>query len=85
WNTYDIFWTAPRFSKNGDLTTPAYVTVVHNGVLVLNHFELKGDTPYNRAPRYSAHGPGPISLQDHGNPVHFRNIWVRRIAPPQVE
>ncbi len=78
WNTYDIFWTAPRFDDAGELVSPAYVTVVHNGVLILNHFELKGDTPFNRPPAYVAHAEtGPISIQDHGNPVGFRNIWVR--------
>ena len=86
WNTYDIFWTAPRFDESGTLESPAYVTVVHNGVLILNHFELLGDTPYNRPPKYSAHPPvGPISLQDHGNPVRFRNIWVREIKPVKGE
>lgn len=82
WNTYDIFWTAPRFADDGSLKSPAYVTVVHNGVLVLNHFELLGDTPFHRAPEYKAHPPkGPISLQDHGNPIRFRNIWVREFKP----
>ncbi|GAA5507064.1 DUF1080 domain-containing protein [Novipirellula caenicola] len=82
WNTYDIFWTAPRFDDSEKLVSPAYVTVVHNGVLILNHFELKGDTPYNRPPQYKAHKPvGPISLQDHGNPVRFRNIWIREFKP----
>jgi len=83
WNTYDIFWTAPRFNEDGALKSPAYITAMHNGVLVLNHFELLGDTPYHRAPEYKAHPPkGPISLQDHGNPVRFRNIWVREIKQP---
>jgi hypothetical protein len=82
WNTYDIFWTCPRFDENQALVSPAYITVMHNGVLVLNHFELKGDTPFNRPPAYEPHGPtGPISLQDHGNPVAFRNIWVRPWRP----
>lgn len=82
WNAYDIFWTAPKFSDDGSLKSPAYVTVVHNGVLVLNHFELLGDTPFNRPPEYKAHSPkGPISLQDHGDPVRFRNIWVREFKP----
>ncbi len=81
WNTYDIFWTCPRF-KEGQLTSPAYVTVVHNGVLVLNHFELQGDTPWHRPAEYNDIGPrGPIALQDHGNPVRFRNIWVRELTP----
>lgn len=84
WNTYDVIWTAPRFKEDGSLESPAYITALHNGVLILNHFALLGDTPYNRPPRYEAHGPtGPIALQDHGNPVRFRNIWVREIKPPQ--
>ncbi len=82
WNSYDIFWTAPRFDDDGSLTSPAYITVLHNGVLILNHFELQGDTPFNRPPKYSAHSEkGPISLQDHGDPVRFRNIWVREFKP----
>jgi hypothetical protein len=82
WNTYDIFWTAPRFEEDGSLKSPAFITVMHNGVLVLNHFELLGDTPFNRPPEYKAHPPkGPISLQDHGNPMRFRNIWVREFKP----
>lgn len=82
WNTYDIFWTAPRFAVNGDVESPAYVTVVHNGVLVLNHFELMGPSSYTQPPHYTVHDPtGPISIQDHGNPVRFRNIWVRELKP----
>ena len=82
WNTYDIFWTAPRFAVNGDVESPAYVTVVHNGVLVQNHFKLMGPSSYTKAPHYEVHDPtGPISLQDHGNPVRFRNIWVREFKP----
>ncbi|TWU18358.1 3-keto-disaccharide hydrolase [Allorhodopirellula heiligendammensis] len=84
WNSYDIFWTAPRFSEDGELESPAYITATHNGVLVLNHFALLGDTPFNRAPQYKDRGPqGPIALQDHGNPVRFRNIWVRDYKPAQ--
>ncbi len=82
WNVYDVFWTCPRFNEDGSLKSPAYITATHNGVLILNHFELKGDTPFNRPPRYEAHPPkGPISLQDHGNPVRFRNIWIRELKP----
>lgn len=82
WNTYDIFWTAPRFDSEGKLVSPAFITAVHNGVLILNHFQLEGDTPYHRPPHYVAHAPvGPIVLQDHGNPVRFRNIWVRSLSP----
>ena len=86
WNTYDIFWTAPRFNDDGSLKSPAYITAVHNGVLILNHFELKGDTPFNRPPSYKKHSEtGPISLQDHGNPIRFRNIWVREFKPATGE
>ena len=82
WNAYDVFWTRPRFLADGSLESPAFITAVHNGVLILNHFELQGDTPYNRPPTYTKHEDKlPISIQDHGNPVRFRNIWVREIAP----
>lgn len=84
WNTYDIFWTAPRFKEDGSLKSPAFITAVHNGVLVLNHFELLGDTPFNQPPQYRKHSEtGPITLQDHGDPVRFRNIWVRPIVPAE--
>jgi len=82
WNSYDILWTCPRFNDDGSLKSPAYITAIHNGAVVLNHFELLGDTPYNEPPEYSKHDSvGPISLQDHGNPVRFRNIWVRELSP----
>lgn len=82
WNTYDIFFTAPVFRTNGDLEKPAYVTVMHNGVLVQNHFELLGPTLYTKAPHYEAHAEkAPIRIQYHGNPVRFRNIWVRELMP----
>lgn len=82
WNVYDIIWTAPRFQADGSLKSPAYITALHNGVLILNHFELKGDTPFTRPPEYKKHADRlPIRLQDHGNPVRFRNIWVREIQP----
>ena len=82
WNVYDVLWTAPRFNDDESLKSPAYITVLHNGVVVLNHFELLGDTPYNRPPAYTAHPvEQPIRLQDHGNPVRFRNIWIRPIKP----
>jgi len=68
------------------LKSPAYITAIHNGVLILNHFELKGDTPFNRLPAYSKHATRlPIRLQDHGNPVRFRNIWVREIGASKGE
>ena len=82
WNTYDVFWTRPRFHDDGSLKSPAYITAIHNGVLILNHFEIQGDTPFNRPPSYTKHeDKRPISLQDHGNPVRYRNIWVRELEP----
>ncbi|MBA4106726.1 MAG: DUF1080 domain-containing protein [Pirellula sp.] len=82
WNVYDIAWTAPRFKTDGSLESPAYITVFHNGVLVQNHFELLGNTPFSDPPSYNKHDvKQPIRLQDHGNPVKFRNIWVRETKP----
>jgi hypothetical protein len=81
WNTYDIVFTAPRFNDDGTLKKAAYITVLHNGVLTLNHFKIKGHTPFNEPPKYEKHGKLPIHLQDHGNPVRFRNIWVREFKP----
>jgi hypothetical protein len=81
WNVYDIIWTAPKFAEDGSLASPAFITAIHNGVLILNHFQLKGDTPFNRPPAYKKHADRlPIRLQDHGNPVRFRNVWIREIG-----
>ncbi|WP_153799129.1 3-keto-disaccharide hydrolase [Foetidibacter luteolus] len=80
WQYYDVVWTAPRFNADGMLITPARITVLFNGVLVQNNFELKGNTPYIGLPVYKAHGPSPIKLQSHGDPsepISYRNIWVR--------
>jgi hypothetical protein len=78
WQTYDIIFTAPRFHADGSLKSHAYVTVLQNGVLVQNHYQLQGPTDYINPPRYQAHPPRePISLQFHGNPTRFRNIWIR--------
>lgn len=80
WNVYDIIWTAPRFKEDKTLDTPAYVTMFHNGVLVHNHTAVMGAGTHRQLAKYSPHGEkGPISLQDHGNPARFRNIWVRPI------
>ena len=79
WNSYDIIFHAPRFNGNGMLTAPATVTVLHNGVLVQDHFTLRGPTVYIGLPNYTAHGAAPISLQDHSNEVSYRNIWVREL------
>jgi hypothetical protein len=78
WQSYDILFTAPRFKDDGSLASPAFVTMLHNGVLVHNHREVIGPMAFRALPKYIPHGPqGPILLQDHGNPVRFRNIWVR--------
>ena len=80
WQTYDVVWTAPRFKADGSLETPAYVTAFLNGVLVQNHFALKGQTLYIGKPFYKAYDRAPIKLQAHGDksePISFRNIWVR--------
>lgn len=82
WQTYDVVWTAPRFNADGSLKRPARVTAFINGVLVQNDVELQGTTVYIGKPRYRAHGPSPIKLQDHGDPsepISFRNIWVREL------
>ena len=82
WQTYDVIWTAPRFNADGSLKTPAYVTVIYNGVLVQNHFELQGQTLYIGKPFYKAYERAPIKLQAHGDksePDSFRNIWIREL------
>ena len=82
WQTYDIVWTAPVFNADGSVKTPAYVTAIHNGVLIQNNFELKGETLYIGAPTYKAYDRAPIKLQSHGDPspaISFRNIWVREL------
>lgn len=79
WQVYDIIYTAPRFDKDGRAVIPAYVTVIHNGVLLLNHVALLGATEYIGFPLYKEHGKAPLRLQDHGNLVSYRNIWVREL------
>jgi hypothetical protein len=80
WQTYDIIWQRPHFDGKGQLLKPAYVTVLHNGVVVQNHFELKGRTYFDQTPAYPPHPDKmPLVLQYHNNPVRFRNIWIRPI------
>ncbi len=82
WQAYDVVWTAPTFNDDGSLKTPAYATVFFNGVLVQNHFELKGQTLNVGTPYYKAYTSAPIKLQAHGDksePISFRNIWVREL------
>lgn len=82
WQTYDVVWTAPTFNADGSLKSPAYATVLFNGVLVENHFELKGQTLYIGKPFYKKYDTAPILLQAHGDPsppISYRNIWVREL------
>ena len=80
WQTYDIVFRRPRFDSTGALTSPARMTVLHNGVLVHHNIELLGATANMRRAVYTAHADRlPIKLQDHGNRTRFRNIWVRKI------
>jgi hypothetical protein len=82
WQTYDILFESPRFDPAGKVTRPGYVTVLHNGVVVQNHFELLGSTEWDLPPHYDKHPDRePIRLQFHGNPVRFRNIWIREMKP----
>ena len=82
WNVYDIIFTAARFNDDKSLFSPAYVTVLHNGIVVQNHFEIKGGTEYIGLPEYKFLEKGPIILQDHGDPskpISYRNIWIRKL------
>jgi hypothetical protein len=80
WQSYDVSFTAPLFAADGSVETPAYMTVFHNGVLVLSHVEIQGNTEYEGLPEYEPHGPASILLQDHGDYVSYRNIWVRETS-----
>lgn len=81
WQSYDIIFMQPHFKKDGSYLVPPKITVLHNGILVQNAVELRGPTVYIGMPEYQIekHGPGSISLQYHGNPVNYRNIWVREL------
>lgn len=80
WQTYDIIFMAPRFNEQGRVTHPATVTVIHNGVLVQNNVEIWGEIKFIGLPTYTKHGMSePIRLQDHGDLVSFRNIWLREL------
>jgi hypothetical protein len=83
WQGYDVVYTAPRFSPEGKLLSPARLTIFHNGVLIQNQVELTGPTSWLERAPYSPHPEKqPIALQDHGNPVRYRNIWVRELGKP---
>ena len=78
WQTYDIVFRAPRFADDGKLLEPARITVIHNGILVQHDQAYLGPTQHRSLPRYEKHPTkGPIRLQDHGDPVRYRNLWIR--------
>ena len=82
WQSYDVVWTAPTFNTDGSVKTPAYATVLYNGVLVQNHFQLTGQTLNTGKPFYKAYTSAPIKLQAHGDksePISYRNIWIREL------
>lgn len=80
WQSYDIVFRGPRFDSSGTVTSPATITVFHNGVLVHDHVTLTGPTAHRARPPYEAHPDRlPIVLQDHAHPVRFRNIWLREL------
>ncbi len=84
WQSYDIIYIAPRFDSAGKLVSPAYLTVFHNGVLVQYHVPLTGPTSWLERRPYDPHPEKlPISLQDHGNPIRYRNIWIRELGQPR--
>jgi hypothetical protein len=80
WQSYDIVFHAPRFGPDGSLLKPARMTIFHNGILVHDNAELTGPTAHKARPPYKAHPDKlPLSLQDHGNPTRYRNIWLREL------
>lgn len=83
WQTYDIVYRRPRFDATGKVLQPARISVTHNGVDVQNNVALVGPTANGSRPPYEAHADRlPISLQDHGHPVRFRNIWLHNLETP---
>jgi Domain of Unknown Function (DUF1080) len=83
WQQYDIVYSAPRF-KDGKIDVPGFVTVFPNGMVVQNHTQILGTTQHRALPKLVVHGPkGPLRLQDHGDPVRFRNIWIRPLGEVQ--
>jgi hypothetical protein len=80
WQSYDIIFMAPEFNMDGTVAKPARVTVLHNGVIIQNHVKILGSTVFIGAPGYEPHEEKlPLGLQDHNNPVSFRNIWIREL------
>jgi 3-keto-disaccharide hydrolase len=85
WQTYEIIFHGPRFTGEGKLLRPALMTVLHNGVLVQDNVELTGPTDHMRRPPYQAHQEKlPLMLQDHDQPVRFRNVWIRELPSGPV-
>src|SRR3982074_1491040 len=83
WQAYDIVFRRPHFKADGSLERPARMTVFLNGVLIQDNFELVGPTANKARPPYTAHPDKlPLKLQDHGNPVRYRNIWIRELPEP---
>jgi hypothetical protein len=80
WQTYDIIFKAPKFDEQGKVTERARITVLHNGVLIQNNVEIYGNTYHDRPALYTAHGPkASLKLQDHGDLVRYRNVWIRQL------
>jgi hypothetical protein len=82
WNVYDIIYNAPVFNEDGSYRVAPTVTVIQNGVLLINNYTIRGTTEYIGHPRVVKHGDGPIRLQMHGDPseaISFRNIWLRKL------
>lgn len=90
WQTYDIIYNRPELQiedgKVVKVVRPAYITVIQNGVLVINHHELLGTTNWHKPPEYEAYiaAEGSIRIQDHGNLTKFRNIWIRKIPDANI-
>ncbi len=82
WQTYDMLFTRPRFREDGSLERPGRISVLHNGIAIHSDTVIKGETFYHAPPSYTPHADAlPIRLQDHGNPVQFRSIWIRPFEP----
>jgi hypothetical protein len=82
WQTYDILFTRPRFAADGRLESPGRVSVLHNGIAIHSDTQILGDTAWHEPTAYHPHPDAlPLSIQDHGNPVQFRSIWVRPFEP----
>jgi hypothetical protein len=81
WNSYDIIYHEPEFGSKENLVKAGTITVLHNGVLIQDHFLIKGTTEYIGWPKNIRHGKAPIKLQDHqdNSGVSYRNIWVREL------